>query len=236
MTPEERQLLSGLFDRMRGMASGERDAEAEALINREVRAQPYAPYLLTQTVLIQEQALEAASQRILELEDQVRAREPAKSQPSSFLGGMRQVFGGSQPQQPSTGPSSSSRSSVPPAGGRYPPEPGSQPWGQSGPGAPPPPQPQQAAGGGFLRNALATATGVAGGAMLFEGIKGLMGGGSGAAQAGHKPDPAQAQQTAAAKPEPAQAQQAEDTDDDDDDDVSYDDLDERASGWEGIET
>ena len=35
--------------------------------------------------------------------------------------------------------------------------------------------PQPAAGGGFLRTAMATAAGVAGGALLFEGIRGLMG-------------------------------------------------------------
>ena len=33
----------------------------------------------------------------------------------------------------------------------------------------------QAAGGGFLRSAMATAAGVAGGALLFEGIRSLMG-------------------------------------------------------------
>ena len=35
--------------------------------------------------------------------------------------------------------------------------------------------PQAAGGGGFLRTALTTAAGVAGGALLFEGIRGLMG-------------------------------------------------------------
>jgi uncharacterized protein len=45
----------------------------------------------------------------------------------------------------------------------------------------PPPLPSQpAVGGGFLQNAMATAAGVAGGALLFQGIEGLFGhGGSG---------------------------------------------------------
>ncbi len=53
MSPEERQLLIGLFDRVRGAAANPRDREAEALIDDAVRAQPYAPYLLAQTVLVQ---------------------------------------------------------------------------------------------------------------------------------------------------------------------------------------
>jgi len=40
------------------------------------------------------------------------------------------------------------------------------PWGQA---------PQAAAGGGFLRSALTTAAGVAGGALLFEGIRNMFG-------------------------------------------------------------
>ncbi|MGA9488043.1 MAG: DUF2076 family protein, partial [Methylocella sp.] len=42
MSPEERQLLTGLFDRIRGAANAARDQEAEALIQDATRAQPYA--------------------------------------------------------------------------------------------------------------------------------------------------------------------------------------------------
>ena len=46
----------------------------------------------------------------------------------------------------------------------------------------------QPAGGGFLRTAMATAAGVAGGALLFEGIRGMMGHNPGStAQAGTPP-------------------------------------------------
>ena len=50
-----------------------------------MRAPPYAPYVLAQTVLVQQHALEAASQRIAELEAQAaaprrrRSRKPASS-------------------------------------------------------------------------------------------------------------------------------------------------------------
>src|SRR5262249_49107055 len=57
-------------------------------------------------------------------------------------------------------------------------------WNNAGAAAPPPfpgqaapppygAQPQARAGGGFLRSALATAAGVAGGALLFQGISSL---------------------------------------------------------------
>ena len=40
MTPEERQLITGLFDRMRSHGAPEKEREADALIAREVRANP----------------------------------------------------------------------------------------------------------------------------------------------------------------------------------------------------
>ena len=55
------------------------------------------------------------------------------------------------------------------------------PWGAApAPASAPPPAspwgaPQASAGGGFLRSALATAAGVAGGALLFEGIRNMFG-------------------------------------------------------------
>src|SRR5215813_12714262 len=68
MQAEERDLISGLFDRLRPFDSQPRDPEAERLIANFVSRQPSAAYLLTQTVLVQEQALKAAQERIAELE------------------------------------------------------------------------------------------------------------------------------------------------------------------------
>ena len=97
MTPDERQLITGLFDRMRAFALPQKDREAEALINQAVRAMPDAPYMLVQSVLVQEQALEAANARVQELEARVRDLEQG-AQPQqgggSFLGGL---FGGHAP-------------------------------------------------------------------------------------------------------------------------------------------
>jgi hypothetical protein len=96
LNPDDRRAIEGLFDRLaeverRGTA---RDPEAEALIRAEIARQPWAPYYMAQTVLVQEQALKMAEERISELEAQLRRR------PNDFLGGL---FGGREaPQQPRT--------------------------------------------------------------------------------------------------------------------------------------
>lgn len=179
MSPEERDLLTGLFGRIRGAANAPREPEAEVLIQEAVRAQPYAPYYLAQTVLVQDQALQAADKRIQELEARVKDLESsaASQQKPKFLTGLGSLFGRSSGEYaPSPPPPSSGRwnqapppgaypSSPPPAGG-YGPAPG--PWGgQQAPGP---------AGGGFLTGALGTAAGVAGGVLLADSIRSLFAG------------------------------------------------------------
>ena len=61
MTPEERQMLAGLFERINAAGAAPRDRDAEAFINDAVRGAPFAPYVLAQTVLVQQHALEAAA-------------------------------------------------------------------------------------------------------------------------------------------------------------------------------
>jgi hypothetical protein len=73
MTPEERQMLASLFERVGSTASTPRDPQAETFIADAVRALPFAPYVLAQTVLVQQQALENASRRLAELEAQAKA-------------------------------------------------------------------------------------------------------------------------------------------------------------------
>jgi hypothetical protein len=149
MQSQERDLIAGLFGRLQQFEAQPRDPEAEALIRDFVARQPASPYLLVQTVLVQEQALKAAQERIAELEAKAGAAPAA----AGFLG------------------------SAPKIG----------PWGsQTQAAAPPAPAPStrsplqaavapQSGGGSFLRSAMATAAGVAGGALLFEGIRSLMG-------------------------------------------------------------
>lgn len=160
MQAQERELITGLFDRLRPFESQARDAEAERLIADLVSRQPASSYLLTQAVLVQEEALKAAQARIAELE--------GKSSGSAFLGSAPSIGPwGAKPATPSSAMPSSAVPVTAPARG-----PGM--FNQQGQG-----------GGGFMRNALATAAGVAGGALLFEGIRNMMG--HGQAQAAQPP-------------------------------------------------
>jgi hypothetical protein len=183
MTPEERQMLSGLFDRIRGANTGVKDREAESFIEDAMRNTPSAAYVMAQTVLVQQQAMEAAAKRISELEAQVKAGgAPPPEEGGSFLGNLgRSIFGGGASQPPQGQPrgydaSAYQRDPGPPPGYAQrppyaPPPPQAGPWG----GAPAAPQ-----GGGFLQGALQTATGVAGGVLLGNALGGLFGGHGGA--------------------------------------------------------
>ncbi|MBY6241239.1 DUF2076 domain-containing protein [Methylosinus sp. Sm6] len=183
MSPEERQLLAGLFERTRGAAAAPRDQEAESFIAEQMKSQPAASYLLAQTVLVQDQALQAANQRLQELEGRVHQLE---SQPEPASGGfLGSLFGQRQAPPPQ-------RPTLPPGYGQ-PANPQGGPWGAAPAGGPayaqPPGYPQQggfapqqaaAGGGGFLKGALGTAAGVAGGVLLADSIRGLFhGGGAG---------------------------------------------------------
>ena len=172
MTPEERQLVTGLFDRMRNYSLPEKDGEAEALINEQVRALPDAPYMLVQSVLVQEQALQEADSRIKALEERVRPLE-AQQRPAgsgNFLGGL---FGSRPAAEPPRGPSvpvigaratPSTYAGGPPGTPLQTPPPAATPWSAAAPGG----------GGSFLRTALATAAGVAGGMLVAGAIRDLM--------------------------------------------------------------
>jgi hypothetical protein len=93
MTPEERNLVIDLFDRLATLEDARRDPEAERLIRDGLRQAPNALYALVQTVLVQDEALRSADARIRELEG---AAEPA-ARDTSFLGGMRDsLFGRSE--------------------------------------------------------------------------------------------------------------------------------------------
>jgi hypothetical protein len=173
MTPEEQNLISGLFDRLSQAGGQAKDADAERLIRSKIAEVPVAPYLLVQSVLVLQQAVTAAQSRIATLEKQVAEADPAPTQQGggSFLAGVASLFGGGQPHgQP--------QRAVPP---QPPPLPTQVQPAQSQPPQPygyPPQVPQPAGrggGGGFLQGALSTAAGVAGGALLFQGIEGLLG-------------------------------------------------------------
>lgn len=170
MTPEERQLLTELFDRVRSASGNTRDPDAEAFIADQVRAQPYAPYLMAQAVIVQEEGLKKAAARIEELEHALaQQQQSAAPQSGGFLGS---VFGGgARGSVPSTAMARAPANAPRPTG----------PWGSgSVPSVPQPSyaQAQQGApqGGSFLRNALGMAAGVAGGVLLANSLSSLFSG------------------------------------------------------------
>lgn len=161
MNAHERSLISGLFDRIRSAEAAYRDPEAEDFIAEQIRRQPHAPYAMAQTLIVQDQSLEAARARIEELERRLRDVEAAE-RPQASPWGPR--AGEAMGAPSSFGSSDYGRRSYEPA----------QPYGA--PGAQGYDAPA-ARGGGFLSGALQTAAGVAGGALLFEGIRSMFGGG-----------------------------------------------------------
>ncbi|HME85244.1 MAG TPA: DUF2076 domain-containing protein [Roseiarcus sp.] len=179
MTPEERQMLASLFERINATSASPREPQAEAFINDAVRAMPFAPYVLAQTVLVQQHALEAAAQRVAELEAATRQGGEQQPEQTSFLGNLgRSIFGGGAPSAPprpdapayQRGPGPGPGYGPPPPQAQAYPAPQASPWG-----APP----AQSGGGGFLQNAASTAAGVAGGVALGNLLGGLFGGHSG---------------------------------------------------------
>ncbi|WP_439542902.1 DUF2076 domain-containing protein [Hyphomicrobium sp.] len=168
MTPEERQLVTGLFDRLQNIEPVAKDRDADQLIRDAVRQVPDAPYLLVQSVLVQEQALRQADARIRELEERVAnlpsgAIGPDQSTESrSFLGGA----GGLQIRTTGSVPLAGRQVADPPAID------GPSPARDADRSPLPVPS-----GGGFLASALSTVAGVTGGMLLADSIRNVLGGG-----------------------------------------------------------
>lgn len=154
MDRNDQNAIAGLFSKLAlvEQQTGQRDPESERFIQERINRQPGAPYYMAQTIVVQEQALEAAQRRIEELE-----RQTSQEQQRSSGGFFSSVFGnGAAPARPSP-PASLAR----PAS--------ASPWGgQTRDGS------QQ--GSGFLAGAAQTAMGVAGGVLLGNAIMGMMGG------------------------------------------------------------
>jgi uncharacterized protein len=194
MTPEERNLVIELFDRLSALEDAQRDPEAERLIRDGLRQAPNAPYALVQTVLVQDEALKRADARIRELEG---TSEPPPRD-TSFLGGVRDSLLGRRGSVPSVRPgettqgmSQGSSQGMSPAWNTGSPMPAGQaqqgypagPAQQGYPGGPAP----IGQGGSFLGTAAAAAAGMIGGSLLLGGIRSMMGGNQGNAHAAYDP-------------------------------------------------
>ena len=159
MTQDERNMLTDLANKIAQAPTPPKDQEAEDFIRTKIGSRPDALYMMTQTVIIQDLALQHAQQQIQELQQR---------------GGSAQVGSGSFLGQGAPPPRSSGYAQP---GPQYAPQPQY---------APPPPQyaaaPQgsaPSATGGFLKGAAQTAAGVAAGGLAFEAISSLFHSGGG---------------------------------------------------------
>ncbi len=151
MTPQEQEMLQGLIQRVNQTQLQEKDFDAEGMLQQTLGRNPDALYILAQTVLVQQYALDQAQSQL----EQLRQQQPKRA--TSFLGSL--LGRNEQPAPPPPPP--------PPqyAQPQYVPAP-CYAVGYGGYGAP--------QSGGFLRGAMQTAAGVAAGALAFESIEGLL--------------------------------------------------------------
>ena len=112
MTPQERQLIDALFDRLASLESNPHDPDAVRAINEGLRRAPNALYPLVQTALVQDEALKRADARIRELEQELELEPGEPVQQPGFLDNMRETLFG-RPQ----GSGSSSVPTVRPGAG-----------------------------------------------------------------------------------------------------------------------
>jgi len=169
MTPQERDLVTELFDRLAALENVPRDPDAERAIIEGLRRAPNATYALVQTALVQDEALKRADARIRALE---AGADQSASRPGGFLDSMRDALSGRtarsgsvpsvRPGQNASGPSVGLRDDPALAPGAA--------W-RPGPAG---------SGGSFLGTAAAAAAGMIGGSLMLDGIRSMMGGGHGA--------------------------------------------------------
>jgi hypothetical protein len=171
MNSDEQALIDGLFTRLQQAEkdSGPRDALAQERIKEHVTAQPAAPYYMAQAILVQEAAIKRLDEQNRKLQaDLAQAQAQAQAAPAQSSGGgfLSSIFGsGARDSRPAEQPSTGGWREPAPRYAAPPPQP-QQGYAQPAPAAAP-------AAGGFMRGALQTAAGVAGGVMLAEGISSL---------------------------------------------------------------
>ncbi len=171
VTPQEQQLLTSLTQKINQTQLQEKDPDAENLLGHELGANPDALYILAQTVLVQNIALDQAKSQVTQLQQQLQQARQQPAHATSFLG---RLLGEKdpEPQPPQPPPYQPVQQYAQP---QY-----SQQYTQ----APPPPQyqyqqqpqyvPVQGGQPSFLRGAMQTAAGVAAGALAFEGVESIL--------------------------------------------------------------
>jgi hypothetical protein len=174
MTPQERELVDNLFERLAKLEPAPRDADAERAIGDGLKRAPNAVYALVQTALVQDEALKRADARIRELSGEA---EP-QVQSGGFLDTMRNALGGGRTSVPSVHAPAAASTGPDPRwnqGGTT----QSAPNDQAGPQGYPPGYHASSGfgmgGGSFLGTAAASAAGYIGGALLLNSISSMFG-------------------------------------------------------------
>lgn len=147
MNEQERQLITDLAEKIKNAPAPQIDREANDLIQRTIGTRPDALYVLTQTVLLQQMALDQAKAQIEDLK-----RQPAPQQGSFLPGGGYQGSGYQASGYQSPGYQDPGYAAAPPQpqpGGRF---------------------------SGFLHNVATTAAGVIAGDLAFDALSSLFGG------------------------------------------------------------
>lgn len=164
MNEQEQQLISGLAERVRNAPVQQIDHDADDLIRRTIGARPDGLYILTQTVLLQEMALDHLKAQVAELQQRVAAQSaPAQS---GFLP--------STPPAADWGRDNRVQQSAYQSGYA---QPGYAQPGYAQPGFAQPGYAQPSGGGigGFLRSAASAAAGMMAGEIAFDSLASIFG-------------------------------------------------------------
>ena len=184
MTSQEQQLIDGLIQRVNGTNLPDKDPDAEQRLTTGLGTNPNSLYILAQTVLVQQYALDQAKQQIdaahAEVDRLHQQYTPTPPPPQKHTGFLESIFGsGSSTPTPPPPPQQTQSSQgyapvqnyAPPAQSGYAPQPN---YGAPAPAPTSGMMGGMGGGGGFLRSAAQTAAGVAAGALAFQGVESLM--------------------------------------------------------------
>ena len=161
MSPQELQALETFLAQLTQARAGAKDPQAEARILDAVARQPDAAYLLVQRAMLLDHALASAQAQIATLQNQLQAAQAGRS--TSFMDSANNL--GSHATSAAPNPAYAPQQAAPV---QMPPQPVQA-------------APAQPARSGFFSGGLGstlgsvatTAAGVAGGALLFQGIENL---------------------------------------------------------------
>ncbi|OCS45057.1 DUF2076 domain-containing protein [Ralstonia pickettii] len=160
MSPQEQQALENFLGQLTQARAGAKDPQAEARILDAVARQPDAAYLLVQRAMLLDQALASAQAQIATLQNQLQAAQAGRS--TSFMDSANNwgSHASSPAPNPPYAPQQAAPVQMPPQAQQAPAQPARSGFFSGGLGS-------------TLGSVATTAAGVAGGALLFQGIENM---------------------------------------------------------------